>query len=188
MKLRGDRLNELATERGVSVEQLGASIERTGLKGADALRAVKNWIAGRDHPRAKATDITKLAQAVGVQAKDITRFTSYVMYHRGSPRKADLLVEMIRGKNVLEAENMLTFTTKRAALNVKKALRAAIADAQQYNADEDMLFVVESRIDDAPQIKRFQPKDRGRAHPIIKRQSHITVAVQERIPGAKKKK
>ncbi len=187
MKLRGDRLKQLAQERGVSAEQLAASIERVGLKGARALSAINNWFEGRDHPRAKASDIARLANAVGAQPKDIARFTSYVMYHRGSPRKADLLVDLIRGKNVLEAENMLTFTTKRAALNVKKALRAAIADAQQFNADEDMLFVVESRIDDAPQIKRFQPKDRGRAHPIIKRQSHITVAVEERIPGAKKK-
>lgn len=186
MKLRGDRLKQIAEERGVSREQLAAAVERVGIKGPNALKAINNWFEGNDHPRCKAQDIAKLAQAVGAQTKDIARFTSYVMYHRGSPRKADLLVDLIRGKNVLEAENMLTFTTKRAALNVKKALQAAISDAQQYNADEDALFVVESRIDDAPQIKRFQPKDRGRAHPIIKRQSHITVAVEERVKGAKR--
>jgi len=85
---------------------------------------------------------------------------------------------------VLEAENLLTFTTKRAALNVKKALRAAIADAEQAQADTTALYVVESRVDAGGMIKRFQPKDRGRAHQILKRLSHITIGVEERAPKA----
>src|SRR5688572_1728055 len=130
---------------------------------------------GRDHPRCKAADIAKLATALGVQPKDIARFVSEVLYHRGSPRKAGLLVDLIRGRKVDDALNQLTFTPKRAAVNIRKALNAAIADAEQNQADVTALVVSESRIDDAPRIKRFQPKDRGRAHPIIKRLSHITV-------------
>jgi large subunit ribosomal protein L22 len=87
---------------------------------------------------------------------------------------------MVRGRPVDEALNILAFTPKRAAVNIKKALSAAIADAEQAEADVTALYIAESRCDAAPQIKRFQPKDRGRAHPILKRSSHITISVQER--------
>jgi len=184
VKLRGDTLKAAATKAGVSVEQLGQAVERTGLKGPAAVSAVKNWMVGNDHPRCKAIDIRKLAAVVGAQPKDIARFVSQVRTHRGSPRKAKLLVDLVRGKGVDEALNLLTFTTKRAAVNVKKALNAAIADAEQAEADVTTLFVAESRVDDGGMMKRFQPKDRGRAHPIEKRFSHITVGVQERAPRA----
>lgn len=184
MRLRGDKLGQLAKAAGVSVEQLAEAVQRTGLEGDKAVSALGNWMKGRDHPRCKATDIAKLAAAVGAQPKDIARFVSRVDHHRGSPRKAKLLVDLVRGKHVLEAENLLTFTTKRAALNVKKALRAAIADAEQAQADTTALYVVESRVDAGGMIKRFQPKDRGRAHQILKRLSHITIGVEERAPKA----
>lgn len=180
MRLRGDKLRELAAASGVSADQLAEAVERTGLEGDRAKRAVRNWLAGRDHPRCKAADIAKLAKAVNAQPKDIARFVSQVRYHRGSPRKAGLLVDLIRGRGVDDALNQLSFTPKRAAVNVRKALDAAIADAEQHQADITALVVAESRVDDAPRIKRFHPKDRGRAHPILKRLSHITVGVEER--------
>ena len=101
-------------------------------------------------------------------------------YHRGSPRKVALLTDLVRGKDVDTALNLLTFTTKRAAVDVKKALSAAIADAEQANADVTALVVADSRVDDGPRLKRFQPKDRGRAHQILKRMSHITIALEDR--------
>lgn len=180
MRIRGDKLKQLAAARGVTAEQLAQAVERTGLQGPRALSAVRNWFMGRDHPRCKAADIAKLAQAIGAQPKDIARFVSQVKYHRGSPRKASLLINLIRGRKVDDALNQLAFTPKRAAVNIRKALNAAIADAEQFQADITALVVAESRVDDAPHIKRFQPKDRGRAHPILKRQSHITVGVEER--------
>lgn len=180
MKIRGDRLEQLAAEKGVSIEQLAGAIERTGLVGDRAVSALKNWMGGRDHPRCKKTDIDKLATALGVQAKELARFTSQVCYHRGSPRKAKLVIDLIRGKSFDQAVNLLTFNGRRAAVNVKKCLMAAYAEAEQAQADPASLVVVESRVDDAPRIKRFQPKDRGRAHPIIKRMSHITISLQER--------
>ncbi|MEM0982612.1 MAG: 50S ribosomal protein L22 [Planctomycetota bacterium] len=105
---------------------------------------------------------------------------SRVVSHRGSPKKAKLVVDLVRGKPFSEAENLLRFSTKRAAENVFKALQAARAEAEETGADESRLIVSEARIDGAKHIKRFQPKDRGRAHPILKRQSHITVGVQEK--------
>lgn len=180
MRLRGEHLKQLAAQRNVSREQLAQAIERTGLSGDRALSAIDNWMKGRDHPRCKAADIAKLAAAVGAAPKDIARFVSEVRHHRGSPRKAKLLVDLVRGKSVDEALNLLTFTTKRAAVNVKKALNAAIADAERAEADVTALYIVESRVDDGGMIKRFQPKDRGRAHPIEKRLSHITIGLEEK--------
>lgn len=184
MRLRGDRLKQLAQAAGVSVEQLAQAVERTGLEGERAVSAVRNWMAGRDHPRCKAADIAKLAAAVNAAPKDIARFVSQVRHHRGSPRKAKLLIDLIRGRSVDDALNQLSFTTKRAAVNIRKALSAAIADAEQADADVTALYVAESRVDDGGMIKRFQPKDRGRAHPIEKRFSHITVGVEERASRA----
>ena len=96
-------------------------------------------------------------------------------------------MDLVRGRHVDEALNLLAFTPQRAAVNVRKCLSAAIADAEQNDADVTNLFVTESTIDDGPRMKRFQPKDRGRAHAIIKRFTHITIGVQERTAADKKK-
>ncbi|MEL7471951.1 MAG: 50S ribosomal protein L22 [Planctomycetota bacterium] len=110
----------------------------------------------------------------------MARFTSEVRFHRGSTQKARLVADLVRGKTVDEALNALTFSHKRATVNIRKALDAAIADAEQADADVTSLVVAESRVDEGPPIKRFRPKDRGRAHPILKGTSHITIAVEER--------
>lgn len=180
MKLRGDKLKSLLAERNMTAEQLAEALAEPGFLKDDALSAINNWMMGRDHPRCKTKTVQKIAGLVGCSPKDIARFTSQVMHHRGSPRKARLLADLVRGKRVDQAQNLLTFTTKRAALNIKKALLAAIADAEQNEADVTRLFIVESRVDEGPRIKRFQPKDRGRAHPIIKCLSHITIGLEEK--------
>ncbi len=180
MRIHGAKLSQVAQSKGMSAEQLAESVVRTGLPKSRSLSAVKNWMRDRDHPRCRASDIAKMAEALGVTTPEISRFTCILKYHRGSPRKANLLVQLIRGKDIITAENLLTFTTKRAALDVKKALVNARTDAEQANADLDKLFVSESRVDEGPMMKRFQPKDRGRAHRILKRQTHITVSVEQR--------
>jgi len=97
---------------------------------------------------------------------------------RISPRKARLVVDLIRDMPVQHALDVLTFTKKRAARMVEKVLMSAIANADdQGEVDADDLFVTEARVDEGPTIKRFQPKDRGRAHPILKRTCHILVEV-----------
>jgi large subunit ribosomal protein L22 len=180
MRIHGPSLKKVAAQKGVTVEQLAAAIERTGVKGVRAVSAINNWMADRDHPRCKLADIKKLAEALGVEVGKIARFQCILRFHRGSPRKAALLTDLIRGKDVLTAENLLTFNGKRAAVNIKKALSAAIADAEQVNADTTALFVADSRVDEGPVLKRFHQKDRGRAHSILKRMSHITISLQEK--------
>jgi len=186
VKILGDKVKRIASEKGVTEMQMAQAVERSGLQGERALSAVRNWKAGRPHPAAKLADVTKLAGALRCAPKDIVRFTSQVRNHRGSPRKAKLIVDLVRGRHVDEALNLLAFAPQRAAVNVRKCLSAAIADAEQNDADVTSLFVTESTIDDGTRMKRFQPKDRGRAHAIIKRFAHITIGVEERAKGDKK--
>ena len=112
-----------------------------------------------------------------------TPTTAYRASHRFAriaPRKARLVADLIRGKRVDEALTALDFSKKRGASFISLVLRSAIANAEERSADPAKLVVSESRVDEGPTMDRFQPKDRGRAHPIRKRTSHIHVAVEER--------
>jgi large subunit ribosomal protein L22 len=100
-------------------------------------------------------------------------------YARISARKVRLIVDMIRGRDVQDALNILKFTPNRAAGMISKVLTSAIASANEAEADVDELFVDQVFVDEGPVIKRWEPKDRGRAHPILKRTSHITVVVNQ---------
>ncbi len=100
-------------------------------------------------------------------------------FARISPRKARLVTGLIGGRHVDEALDLLKFTRKRATTLVDKVLRSAMANADEQEADVRSLYVHEARVDEGPTIKRFRPKDRGRAHPIMKRTSHIVIAVGE---------
>ncbi len=100
-------------------------------------------------------------------------------FARISPRKVRLVADVIRGREVQDALNVLKFMPHRAAGMVAKVLTSAIADADEAEADVAHLVISEARVDEGPTIKRFHPKDRGRAHPIMKRTSHICVAVEQ---------
>jgi large subunit ribosomal protein L22 len=101
-------------------------------------------------------------------------------FARIAPRKARLVADMIRGKRIDEALTALDFSKKRGSVYIATVLKSAIANAEEKNADTARLVVSESRVDEGPTLDRFQPKDRGRAHPIKKRTSHIHIAVEER--------
>jgi large subunit ribosomal protein L22 len=79
-----------------------------------------------------------------------------------------------------DAMTALQFSKKRAAWYYKAVLKSAIANAEEGDADVTDLVVRESRADEGPTIKRFRPKDRGRAHPIRKRTSHLHIVLDER--------
>ncbi|MHC4644615.1 MAG: 50S ribosomal protein L22 [Planctomycetota bacterium] len=99
-----------------------------------------------------------------------------------SARKVRLVTQLISGRSVQDAMDILKFTRKRAAAIVDKVLKSAIADADEQQADVDTLYVSEARVDDAGVrmgTKRWIPKDRGRAHPIQKKACHIFVTVAE---------
>jgi large subunit ribosomal protein L22 len=102
-------------------------------------------------------------------------------FARISARKARLVTRLISGRHVDEAFELLKFTRKRACVFVDKVLRSAVSNADEQEADVRRLYVQEARVDEGPTIKRFRPKDRGRAHPINKRTSHIVIAVGEGV-------
>ena len=101
-------------------------------------------------------------------------------YARIAPRKARLVAALIRGRRVDEALIQLEVSKKRAAWYFKTVLKSAIANAEEGEADVRNLYVSESRVDEGPTMKRFQPKDRGRANKIMKRSSHLHIAVEEK--------
>jgi len=181
VRINSVKLKERAAEAGVTAEALGAALPKgEGRKHAEAAVAkARNWMAGRDHPRCKAPDIVAMAQVLGCQPKDIARFTCVHRFARSSERKSGLVADLIRGRSVVEADALLQFSPRRAAVMVRKALEAAKSEAENAGVSLDRAFVAESRVDRGVIIKRFQPKDRGRAHPIEKRTSHIVVGVEE---------
>ncbi len=101
-------------------------------------------------------------------------------FARIAPRKARLLTDMIRGMPANNAVETLRFTHKRAAKLVDRVLKSAMANANENEANMNQLVVSAAWVDAGPIIKRWQPKDRGRAHPIQKKTSHIHVVVRER--------
>jgi large subunit ribosomal protein L22 len=107
-------------------------------------------------------------------------FKAMHRYARISPRKARLILDLIRGRDVDDALALLKFSKKRAAVLVDKVVRSAVANAGEQEADTGGLFVKEAWADPGPIIKRFQPKDRGKAYPIMKRTAHLVVTLDER--------
>lgn len=99
-------------------------------------------------------------------------------YQRLSPQKARLVADIVRGKNVQEALNILRFTNKKAAPLIEKTLRSAIANAEHnYGLNSENLYVSRILIDKGPVLKRMNPRAMGRADVIRKPLAHITVEV-----------
>ena len=106
--------------------------------------------------------------------------------------KARRVVDVVRGKNALEAVNVLRFAPQAAAVPVRKVIESAIANARVKaerageRFDESQLFITEVFADEGPTLKRFRPRAQGRASRILKRTSHITVIVGDKADAAKK--
>ncbi|MBX6368684.1 MAG: 50S ribosomal protein L22 [Rhodospirillales bacterium] len=112
---------------------------------------------------------------------DETEAKAYVKALRVSPRKLNLVAQTIRGKTAQAALAELTFSKRRIAHDVKKALQAAIANAENnHQLDVDRLFVKEATVGRAIVMKRFHARGRGRAARVEKWFSNLTVVVKER--------
>ncbi|MBO7697716.1 MAG: 50S ribosomal protein L22 [Erysipelotrichaceae bacterium] len=100
---------------------------------------------------------------------------------RVTTRKAKLVLDLIRGKDLKEAMGILKFTPNKAARITYKVVKSAAANAtHNFQMDEDKLFVKECYANEGITVKRFMPRAKGSASPIMKRTSHITVVVAER--------
>lgn len=103
---------------------------------------------------------------------------------RTAPRKLRLVADMVRGKKASEAVILLDFTNKRAARTLNKVIKSAIANAENnHELDTNKLVVSQLYVDQGPMFKRYLPKSRGRATPVLKYGSHITVVVRQRQEG-----
>ncbi len=89
-------------------------------------------------------------------------------------------MDLIRGRKVDDALNLLNFSKKRAAMMIEKVVRSAVANATEQEADTNVLYVSECWVDPGPVIKRFQPKDRGKAYSIHKPMAHLVVSLDEK--------
>ncbi|MBI2852710.1 MAG: 50S ribosomal protein L22 [Chloroflexi bacterium] len=97
-----------------------------------------------------------------------------------SPRKVRLVINLVRGKKVDEALNMLRFVPTPTAKTVAKVIKSAAANAENtLQLSPSDLKIATIYADGAPMLKRYQPRARGRASPVLKRSSHITVVVAE---------
>lgn len=102
-------------------------------------------------------------------------------YVRIAPRKARLVIDLIRGKQVGEALAILQHTPRAASPIIEKVVRSAVANAEHnYEMDVNNLVISEAFVDEGPTLKRFRPRAQGRASRINKRTSHITVVVKEK--------
>lgn len=103
-------------------------------------------------------------------------------YVRVSPRKARLVIDLIRGRYVQEALDILKDSPKAISVSVEKIVRLAVANAENNEkiADVDSLYIKEAYVDQGPTMKRFRPRAMGRATRIRKRTSHITVVLDQK--------
>lgn len=180
--LSNDKLNELCRERQISVDELADHLARGGFDRQKATAAVRNWKKGLFKPAPRAEDIRRLATALSAEVNDLVGWRSSYRYAPISARKARLVTQLISGRSVQDAMDILKFTRKRAATMIDKVLKSAIADADEQQADVDNLYVSSARVDDAGiriGTKRWIPKDRGRAHPIRKKACHIQITVTQ---------
>lgn len=99
-------------------------------------------------------------------------------YIRISPKKARLIADVVRGQNAVSALTTLKFTPKKAAGIISKAITSAVANAvNNFSLDKDSLVISKITVDQGPSLKRFRPRSKGMASPLLKRTSHVTVVV-----------
>jgi large subunit ribosomal protein L22 len=106
-------------------------------------------------------------------------WTATHRFARVSPRKARLIIDVIRGRTCAEALEQLRFFKQRSVVMIRNVVKSAMTNADEQEADMGGLYIADARVDGGPYYRRWRPKDRGRAHPIAKRTSHISVTVAE---------
>jgi large subunit ribosomal protein L22 len=102
-------------------------------------------------------------------------------YVRIAPRKVRVVLDLIRGKNVDEALNILRFTPRASSKVIEKLVMSAAANAENnHDMNRDALYITECYADQGPIIKRYRPRAMGRASSIQKKTSHITIKLKEK--------
>lgn len=175
-----------ATETKASEKKADAK-PSAAKKPADKKPADKKPAATKTGTKSTAKPATKPSRR-SKPAKDdspdeATFVRAQARFVRSSPRKSRLVVDHIRGKQIDEARITLTFMARHVAQDVLKVLNSAVANAEHnHDLDADDLTIAIAYVDEGPTIKRFRPRAKGRATPILKRTSHITIVVSDGSP------
>jgi large subunit ribosomal protein L22 len=131
-------------------------------------------------PKAKKKTTAKASDAptAPTNADGVVEVRASARFVRRAPRKARLVMDHIRGKSVADARALLLHTPRAAAVDIAKLLNSAVANAENnFELDPDDLRIHRATVDEGPTIKRFRPRALGRATPIHKRTSHMTITL-----------
>ncbi len=125
--------------------------------------------------KAKKAEVKEPAKPAVTEARAMAKNV------RVTPRKARLVIDLVRGKSVKEALGILRNTNKAASEPVSKVIRSAAANAiNNFGMDEESLYIAEIYANDGLRMKRYLPRAKGSASGLVKRDSHITVVVKMR--------
>ncbi len=105
---------------------------------------------------------------------------AFLKNHRQTPRKTRLVADLVRGKSVEYAKDILSYTDKKSAMVIKTLIESAVANAKNLGTDISNLFVKEIRVDEGLKMKRWRPRERGRAAPFRRRTSKISLVLGEK--------
>lgn len=109
--------------------------------------------------------------------------------YRRSPRKVRLIANMLKGRDVQDAQNQMDFTIKGSAQDLQKLLKSAISNAENnFGLDKENLYIKDVKVDEGAKLKRWLPRAYGRASLILKRTSHIELTLAEKVEGKGRKK
>jgi ribosomal protein L22 len=173
-----------------------SATKKRGAKKAAIAKAAAPGDAAEAQEVAKDQDAAKASRKVARRAVASLKGTprrrvvsAHARYVRTSARKARMVCGHLRGKSVQEARAILAFTPREVARDWSKLLESAVANAESnHELLEDDLIVREAYADEGPTIKRFRPRAMGRASPIRKRTSHLTITLTPRPePGTTKR-
>jgi ribosomal protein L22 len=160
-----------ATAEKAKAEKAEAKAEKAEPKAKAGAKPKAAKAKAGDEPKAKAAKADANGDA---PARPVVR--AQAKYVRSSARKARLVCDHIRGKSVEEARAILAFTPRAVARDWSKVLESAVANAEHnHELDGDRLLVKAAHADEGPTLKRFRPRAMGRATPIRKRTSHLTI-------------
>jgi ribosomal protein L22 len=182
-----------AAAKRAKADEQAADGEQQAAKKPAAKRAAAKKAAPAKEPVAESADAeSKPAGGAKPGAKPTARrkvVHAHARYVRTSARKARMVCGHLRGKSVEEARAILAFTPREVARDWSKLLESAVANAENnHELLEDDLVVREAYADEGPTIKRFRPRAMGRATPIRKRTSHLTITLTPRPePGTTKR-
>jgi ribosomal protein L22 len=175
-KAAGKGADAKADEGGKAAEPKAAAGKKPAAKKAAAKKASAK--KGADAATAPVAEAKKASRSKDPAKPRRRVVRAHARYVRTSARKARMVCGHIRGKSIPEARAILAFTSRDVAGDWSKLLESAVANAENnHELLEDDLIVREAYADEGPTIKRFRPRAMGRATPIRKRTSHLTIAL-----------